>query len=117
MRRGLVGLACIGALALAGCATSEELASRDDAACTSYGYRVGTDGYANCRLSMDQQRQARRQAALMNMSASMQQQAAIAQANAAAYRPQPIQLPQHTNTNTTCMGLGSNMVSCNSTTN
>lgn len=49
------------AAALSGCAsmsgpTAEEIAAADDYKCQDYGYKRGTDGYAQCRMQMDQQR-------------------------------------------------------------
>jgi len=58
----------LGLLALCGCASPERLAAADDARCTSYGFRPGTDAYANCRMQADMQRQAQRQAAVSSLS-------------------------------------------------
>jgi hypothetical protein len=35
-------------MALAGCATEEELRKRDEAACISYGFQRGTTDFSNC---------------------------------------------------------------------
>ncbi|WP_293678343.1 hypothetical protein [uncultured Phenylobacterium sp.] len=46
-------------MALAGCAsspTAEEIAASDDYRCQDYGYSRGTEGYAQCRMQIDQQR-------------------------------------------------------------
>lgn len=34
--------------ALAGCATQAELRQHDEAQCTSYGFKAGTDAFASC---------------------------------------------------------------------
>ena len=43
-------------LTLTGCQTVEHLAARDDGACKSYGFQFGTDGYAACRMRLQEQR-------------------------------------------------------------
>ncbi len=53
MGRGLSSLAriagvLIGVIALAGCATPDELRQRDAAACESYGFQPGTPDFAAC---------------------------------------------------------------------
>lgn len=56
----------IGFFVLSGCAQMEEIrqnglamqAEGDDARCSSYGLRYGTAEYAQCRMSVDQQRTA-----------------------------------------------------------
>jgi hypothetical protein len=54
-------MAC--AFALAGCASAEQLAAADDHKCRDYGFVRGDQGYANCRMKMDADRQQRRTAA------------------------------------------------------
>ena len=42
---------------LAGCgSTPEELAAEDHAKCTSYGFKVGTQAYGECRFALDMNR-------------------------------------------------------------
>jgi hypothetical protein len=116
MKRVLVLIACMGALPMVGCVSSEQLAARDDATCQSYGLRYGTDGYASCRTNVAQQRQQ----AYMQFATAMQRNAAQQQAANAQLMQTYMQNTRPaapTNTTTTCMGLGGNMVSCNSTTN
>jgi len=50
MLRGTLGfILAICALALAAsCASPEELRREDEAACTGYGFKVGTSEFANC---------------------------------------------------------------------
>src|SRR4051794_8444368 len=60
-------LVALGALSLAGCVTDQEL---DHQACSNYGFKPGTNDYAQCRMSRDQNRQA----AIMQWSAQQQQQ-------------------------------------------
>jgi hypothetical protein len=43
-----VASALIAVLVLAGCASPEELRQRDEAACTSYGFKPGTPDFAAC---------------------------------------------------------------------
>jgi hypothetical protein len=38
----------ISLMALAGCATAEDIRQRDEAACTSYGFHPGTTDFSNC---------------------------------------------------------------------
>jgi hypothetical protein len=51
------------ALALEGCATTEQQLATDDQQCHSYGFVAGSQGYAQCRMSLDMQRQQARIAA------------------------------------------------------
>ncbi|MCK1733923.1 hypothetical protein IVA79_08130 [Bradyrhizobium sp. 138] len=56
-------------LVLFGCAEYQaqqaaEIASGDDAQCNSYGAKPGSDAYIQCRVSLDNHRQANRRAAL-----------------------------------------------------
>lgn len=43
---------------LAGCKTAEQLAQEDAAKCASYGFQIGSDGYAGCRMRLDAARDA-----------------------------------------------------------
>ena len=52
--RGTVLVVTAG-LALVGCKTVEE---RHHAECIGYGFSKGTDGYATCRMTLDQNRKA-----------------------------------------------------------
>jgi hypothetical protein len=49
-------LLCAGLVALAGCASTEERAASDDQKCLGYGMTPGSDGYAGCRMTIDQNR-------------------------------------------------------------
>ena len=40
-------------LALFGCVSPREMTARHQAACASYGFQPGTEGYANCLLQLD----------------------------------------------------------------
>jgi hypothetical protein len=51
--RQLVVSVCLIA-SLAACQTTNQLAQQDDLKCTSFGLKPGTQGYAQCRLSMNQ---------------------------------------------------------------
>lgn len=44
------------AAALAACTTPEQQLAADQATCESYGFNRGTDAFANCLLTLDQQR-------------------------------------------------------------
>lgn len=70
-------------LALSGCVSTEELATRDDAACQARGAKVGTEGYVTCRNLMTQERTAERRlmaARLMVAGQAMKQAGAQMQA-------------------------------------
>lgn len=41
------------AAALGGCMTAAEQRAFDEQRCRSYGFRAGTDGFANCLLEVD----------------------------------------------------------------
>jgi hypothetical protein len=69
-------------LTMAGCAGSpvgdaiagpEAVAAREDAYCRSIGLTLGTPEYANCRMSVNNQRQLRHQAAIQGTAAGLQQ--------------------------------------------
>lgn len=48
------------ALAGGGCVTAAEQRAADETRCSSYGFRRGSDGFANCLLSVDLDRSATR---------------------------------------------------------
>ncbi|OJV09880.1 MULTISPECIES: hypothetical protein [unclassified Bosea (in: a-proteobacteria)] len=48
------------ALLCSGCVTLEERRAADEARCRSYGFRPGTEGFANCLLQVDLDRSAER---------------------------------------------------------
>lgn len=51
-------LAAFTLLALAGCGpTTAELAAQDTAKCENYGFTPGSQGFASCRMHLDQHRQ------------------------------------------------------------
>src|SRR5262249_33971458 len=45
-----------------GSLSKQELAAKDDAVCTGYGAKPGTDAYISCRVAQDQRRDVRRYA-------------------------------------------------------
>lgn len=45
-----------GLLAVAGCADPAARAAADDQKCRDYGMAPGSDAYANCRMTLDQNR-------------------------------------------------------------
>ncbi|HEY0292898.1 MAG TPA: hypothetical protein VGC51_11300 [Hansschlegelia sp.] len=51
-----VALILLALLALAGCATQEQLAEADKQKCRGYGMRPGTEAFANCRMTLDVER-------------------------------------------------------------
>jgi hypothetical protein len=48
MPNGAALLLAISLIALAGCATAQDIRQRDEAACTSYGFKPGTTDFASC---------------------------------------------------------------------
>ena len=69
-------------LAMAGCAGSpvgdaiagpEAVAAREDAYCRSIGLNPGTPEHANCRMTVNNQRQQRHQAAIQGNATGLQQ--------------------------------------------
>jgi hypothetical protein len=48
MPKGAALLLAISLIALAGCATAQDIRQRDEAACTSYGFKLGTTDFASC---------------------------------------------------------------------
>lgn len=75
---------------LAGCNTPEKVAADHDAYCRKFGFVPGTDGYANCRMTVENHRQSRLGTAF----------------GAPAVIPQPQQQ------RTTCLRLAPNQVEC-----
>lgn len=74
----VVLLAVSGCSSLAPAPNPERLLAQDQSACDAYGFKRGTDAYAQCMQLRDQQRnaidasdRARRSAALANLSASL----------------------------------------------
>lgn len=51
-------LVFLATLAIAGCVSPEEQRAMDQRRCAGYGYQVGSDAFANCMMSTDQQRAA-----------------------------------------------------------
>lgn len=49
-------LIALAPLAIAGCVSSEDQRAMDQDKCASYGYRQGTDRFADCMMDQDQQR-------------------------------------------------------------
>lgn len=47
-KAGACLLLCLAAAILSGCASPQELRARDEAACSSYGFRPGTPDFAAC---------------------------------------------------------------------
>ena len=63
---------------LTGCQTEAQKAQKladqrayDDRICKGYGFEAGTDGYANCRMQMNMERQAREREAWSALSRSL----------------------------------------------
>lgn len=92
---------------VAGCSTMgaaptiEQVAANDDAQCLSYGFKFGTDGYANCRLQLQQSRAANARAAYATWQSTQR-----------PYSPQPtyvIPTQPRTTVNCNSMAMG-NMV-------
>jgi hypothetical protein len=72
--------AALATIALAGCVSPEERHERDVATCTSYGFHHqqgdanDAAAFANCMMTLDQNRQAATRAALQNVSEDLQRQ-------------------------------------------
>lgn len=58
---------------LAGCVDPAEQARSDAAACEAYGFRPGTDAYANCLMTRDRDRRNAESDALQSLSNSLGQ--------------------------------------------
>lgn len=102
-------------LALAGCVTDAERArqqeSADDSRCASYGYTYGTDGYGQCRQSIDAER-ARNQRAAAAFMLGMQPVNRPTQIPVYQMPVRPYQAPaQPQPSYTTCMSMGQ-QISC-----
>jgi hypothetical protein len=80
----------LGALTLVGCVTPQELAREDHDRCTGYGFQPGSETYAQCRMTLDTNRQASEQAAFMAYFAMQQQRPPMAIA------PMPVPAPVRT---------------------
>ena len=52
-----LGLALLFCLALSACASPEQLAAADKEKCRGYGMKPGTEAFANCRMTLDVERQ------------------------------------------------------------
>jgi hypothetical protein len=74
--------------------------------CINYGFQEGTESFAQCRMTIDQQRQA---AAVAMMQSSQANSAAIAGAILSRPAPQPYMMP--TNPSITCNTFG-NTTTC-----
>jgi len=93
---------------LAGCETAAEERARRDASdqqrCESFGFELGTEAYANCRLQIDTSRRAAAAALL-----GLQQRPLYVPPPAAVVRPAPVL--RAPNTTTSCFALG-NTINC-----
>ena len=73
----MVRLWMVLALALAGCASSEERkakwAAEDDSTCQSYGAKPGTDAYVQCRMVQQARRDEMIQGSARSVGAGMQE--------------------------------------------
>jgi hypothetical protein len=90
-------------LPLLGCAGSpvgdaiagpEKLAQADDNYCKSIGFKFGTPNYANCRLTLTQQRQDRHLAAVRSFQQTTSDVATVAPIAPVAAQQQPIVIVQ-----------------------
>jgi hypothetical protein len=85
------------AAALAGCMTAEERYAADDQQCQSYGFKPGTEGYAQCRMNLD----LRRRQAAANIARGIGNAAAaygnptppVVQQPAQQINPEPVLVP------------------------
>lgn len=64
------------ALLLAGCQTTEDRLASDDRQCQSYGAKIGSPVYVQCRISVDQERNARETAAIEQINQNNREAAA-----------------------------------------
>jgi hypothetical protein len=99
----LVAVAISAALFLSGCAEYEQRMAADRAAaadgeCRSYGFAVGTEGYANCRMNATNRDNSNRAAAFQ----AWQSQQRSFQQN----QPPPYMMPTNRSVNTTCQNYG-----------
>lgn len=93
----------LGLLLLSGCISREEIDANDDARCSSYGLKYGTPEYAQCRMGVDQQRQA----AIAQVGANIQAQTAQQNQLLLQSRPRP-----QVNCTTVPMGGGTSSTNC-----
>ena len=90
---------------LAGCASAAQVAAIDDNKCQSYGFAPGSEGYAQCRMTMDVQRQQARAAAIASVQAGMQ-------SVGNAYGNMPLPQQRSMLCSTTATGPGSSSTLC-----
>jgi hypothetical protein len=98
MVRGLIALML--GLSLAGCFQNPaehaaQASMADDAQCTSYGAKPGSDAYVQCRMNLDNQRQTNRRAAVGAFLEAQRQNN--------AKQPSGYQMPTSRQTNCTSM--------------
>jgi hypothetical protein len=89
MTKRLIGAAVILA-ALSACNTPESIARDHDVYCRKFGFVPGTDGYANCRMTVENHRQSRLGTAFGT----------------------PAVIPQPQQQRTTCLRLAHNQIDC-----
>jgi uncharacterized protein YcfL len=68
--------AIMAVLALAGCASPQEIAQSDDQKCRANGFKLGTTEYDKCRMTLDAAHQQQNLAQAMRQQAEMQRQSA-----------------------------------------
>jgi expansin (peptidoglycan-binding protein) len=90
---------------LASCASSAELAAADDSKCQSYGFALGSEGYAQCRMTMDTQRQQARASAIAGIQAGLK-------GVGDAYANMPVQQQRPIQCTTTALGDGMSTSTC-----
>jgi hypothetical protein len=56
-------LLAVAAVTLGGCMTAEQRLARDQQSCAGYGFRPGTEAFAQCMMNVDQGRKNRLAAA------------------------------------------------------
>jgi hypothetical protein len=56
---GRLALLLVAALTVTGCASSAQLAQRDEERCAARGYQPKTDGFADCLLRLESERSER----------------------------------------------------------
>lgn len=87
-------LAIIAVLTLCGCSSMKpaDLALADNNRCIGYGFKPGTDAYAQCRMQVDQQRVAANRETIRRITSN-------------TYTPLPTPVvPTHTNCTSTMIG-------------
>lgn len=60
------------AAGLGGCASAEKVAEQEDGYCASIGLKFGSPDYANCRMGLRQEREARRERAIAGIAQSLE---------------------------------------------